>query len=236
MYDLNNRFPNDLNDATQWKLFIGVDANKVVFGTVCIQHFTENDLIYSKNGEIRLRKGSVPTVINRLKGLKVTEPTESTERTEYLEHSITSVVKNAKTVEIETATIDALDHFSSSSISDRLDQMISNDPVEPECWISLNKCKCCKDCKIAMAEKDSLIDSLRQELAQEKMQHQIYKNKFHEITDKMNELKATNKSLRDHSFYLENTKTKLKNALDELQKREDSTKLSKVLEVCISVK
>lgn len=47
----------------QWKLKIGIDINKIVIGAVCIEHFDKNDLLFWKNGEIRLKKGSSPTII-----------------------------------------------------------------------------------------------------------------------------------------------------------------------------
>lgn len=182
-----------MEESRKWKISIDIDINQIVSGTVCIDHFAKDDLMFSRNGEIRLKKGGIPSI--------PTIPTANENNENHLVNQLSEL------------NID----------SDNSDQIIL---LEPESSIGLNKC-----CEKAISERDSIIANLKIENIQQRIQQQQYEYKIEELNEKVNEQRKKIKNLQDASYYLEKTKSKLKNTLLELKKDHNGAQIENILEV-----
>lgn len=63
-----NRFPQSPEKAKLWKLNLGLDIEKSIHGSVCIDHFTEDDFSINNRttGKFSLKNGAVPILIRNM--------------------------------------------------------------------------------------------------------------------------------------------------------------------------
>lgn len=197
---------------------IGIDVNEVVRGMICIEHFNKIDLLVSKSGEIRLRKGSTPTDVN-----------------EHLSH-ISSEINNlsiaddlaAVNTENEANEAYGYTEDAETPVNSVVENLLGECSMSPDPECQLNRC-----CKLVIAEKELMITNMKAEYTQ---QMQQFKSKIRKLEEKINQLKKKNKSLQNHSYHLEKTKSNVESVILDLQKKHKNAELIPVLEVMFKSK
>lgn len=190
---------------------MALDVNKTVSGSVCMNHFSKESLLISEKSGIRLRKGSIPTIVNE------TDSTvfETKECDEHEGH------KDPQYKEIPPV-ICAMKRSGLSDDPIYLESL----PTRSTALNSVNKC--CQMAQMAIAEKELIISNMKIEYTQEKQQ---YESKIQKMDKELNELKTKIRGLKKRTSYLEKTRSQLKDAIFDIQKNYNSARLKKMSEV-----
>lgn len=74
-----NRFPTDPSKAELWKSILGLDVDKQIHGTICIEHFTDDDfkIVNRATGKFILKSNARPKAIQNMNNVLV--PVETVE-------------------------------------------------------------------------------------------------------------------------------------------------------------